>query len=109
MNRYSDGTLESIAERFKVLGEPNRLRILDLLREGERSVGELTEALDTTQANVSRHLAILRRHDLVERRKDGVVHRYRIADASIFRICDLVCGSLETSLRDRREELGGAG
>ena len=109
MRDFTDGTLEAIAERFKVLGEPTRLRLLNQLRDGERSVSELTEQVATTQANVSRHLAILRRHDLVERRKDGVTHRYRIADPTIFRLCDLVCGSLETSLDERREELAGGG
>lgn len=107
MRDFSDPTLEAIADRFRVLAEPNRLRILHLLRGGERSVGELTDALETSQANVSKHLALLRRHDLVARRKEGVVHRYRIADRSIFQLCDLVCGSLEAQLEDRREELGG--
>lgn len=109
MRHFTDGTLEAIAERFKVLGEPTRLQLLNLLREGERSVSDLTGEVPTTQANVSRHLAILRRHDLVERRKDGVTHRYRIADPSIFRLCDLVCGSIEANLDERREEITGGG
>ena len=109
MRDFTDSTLEVIAERFKVLGEPTRLRLLNLLRAGERSVGQLTEEVATSQANVSRHLAILRRHDLVERRKDGVTHRYRITDPSIFELCDLMCGSLEATLDERRDELAGGG
>lgn len=108
MTEFTDATLEAVAERFKILGEPSRLRLLDLLREGERSVSSLTEEMESSQANVSRHLGILRRHGLVEREKEGVVHRYRIADPSIFRLCDLVCGSLESQLEDRRRELGGS-
>lgn len=107
MREFSEATLEAIAERLKVLAEPNRLRLLNLLRDGELSVGELTEAVETSQANVSRHLGLLRRHGFVEREKDGVVHRYRIADPTVFRLCDLVCGTLETKLEERRRVLAG--
>lgn len=107
MRELSDDTLEQVAGRFKVLSEPTRLRILRALQPGERTVGELVEELDTSQANVSKHLGILRRHQMVARRKEGPTRVYRIADESIFRLCDLVCGRLEEEVRARRRALEG--
>lgn len=109
MREMSDRTLEEVATRFKVLAEPTRLRILRALQAGERTVGELVEALDTSQANVSKHLGILHRHSMVGRRKDGPRRLYRIADESIFQLCDLVCGQIEEEVRVRRRALEGDG
>jgi ArsR family transcriptional regulator len=105
---FTPRTLEMVADRFKVLGEPTRLRLLDALREGERTVGELVDMVETSQANVSKHLGILRRHHMVRRRKEGVHTHYSIADPAIFDICDLVCAGIEERLDARREELGGS-
>lgn len=102
-------TLEMVAERFKVLGEPTRLRILDALRQGEKTVGELVEEVGTSQANVSKHLGILHRHQLVGRRKEGVHSYYSISDPGIFRLCDLVCEGIEEGLDARREALDSSG
>ncbi|HKK08362.1 MAG TPA: metalloregulator ArsR/SmtB family transcription factor [Gemmatimonadota bacterium] len=104
---FTDQTLELVAARFKVLAEPTRLRILDALREGPRTVGGLVEELDTGQANVSKHLAVLRRHHLVTRRKEGVRSFYSIAEPAVFELCDLVCDSLERELDARRRALRG--
>lgn len=87
-------SLNLIAERFRVLGDPLRLEILHILGESERSVGALVEEIGANQANVSKHLQVLRRAGLVERRKDGLHAYYRITDESIFRLCDLVCGRM---------------
>lgn len=87
--------LELVAHRFKLLGEPTRLRLLQLLMPGEKSVNELVNASGSTQANVSKHLGILADGGLVERRKVGVSIFYRIADPSLFTLCDLVCLSLQ--------------
>ncbi len=103
---FSDETLQMIATRFKVLGEPTRLRILNELRAGPRAVSELVDALDTSQANVSKHLAVLRRHQVVERRKEGVRSFYSIAEPEVFDLCELVCDSLERELAARRRALG---
>jgi DNA-binding transcriptional ArsR family regulator len=92
--------LEIVAERFRVLGDPLRLQILHLLKQDERSVGALVEATSASQANVSQHLQILRQAGLVERRKEGLMAFYRIADPSIFQLCELVCGRLEEKYRD---------
>jgi ArsR family transcriptional regulator len=92
---HSDRALELIAHRFKLLSEPTRLRLLQLLMDGEKSVNELVSATNTTQANVSKHLGILADGGLVARRKSGVSTYYRIADQSIVTLCDLVCHSLQ--------------
>lgn len=91
----SDRALELVAHRFKLLSEPTRLRLLQLLMSGEKSVTELVQAANTTQANVSKHLGILADGGLVARRKVGVSTLYRIADPSLMTLCDLVCRSLQ--------------
>jgi DNA-binding transcriptional ArsR family regulator len=103
---FSEQTLDMVAARFKVLGEPTRLRLLNELREGARTVSQLVEALDTSQANVSKHLAVLRRHQMVERRKEGVHSFYSIAEPEVFDLCELVCDSLEREIEARRRALG---
>lgn len=107
MRDFTDATLEAIAGRFKVLGEPSRLRILNALRQGERTVNELVEELDLGQANVSRHLSLLRRHGMVARRREGIRRPYRIADPAVFELCDLMCGRIEADLEERRRAMGG--
>ena len=89
--------LEMVASRFKVLSEPLRLRILQILEEGEKSVTELTELTGATQPNVSKHLRILTEAGFVGRRQEGNTVWCFIADPSVMALCDTVCGSL----RDR--------
>lgn len=84
-----------IAERFKVLGEPARLQILNTLRAGERTVSELAERTGLGQANVSKHLQLLHAHGFVTRRRDGLHAWYRLADPDVFQLCDIMCGRLE--------------
>ena len=86
--------LDQVAAYFRALSEPTRLHILNLLRAGERNVGELAEATGYTAANVSRHLAQLTQQGLVRRDARGTSAYYSIADASVYRLCDLVCGSI---------------
>lgn len=102
---FDRDTLEMVADRFKVLAEPTRLELLNALRAGERSVTELVEATRGGQANVSRHLSILYRQGVVERRKQGLFTYYRVADPLLFDICELVCRSLEAATEARRETL----
>lgn len=106
MRDFTDETLQAIADRFKALGEASRLRILNALRKGEKTVTELVEELEMGQANVSRHLSLLRRHGMVARRKEGARRPYRIADPDIFELCELMCGRLEEELEERRRALG---
>lgn len=86
--------LEIIAQRFRALGDATRLSLLQALFEQERPVQELCAITGVSQANASKHLALLLERGLVARRRDGLFVRYRIADASLERLCSLVCSSL---------------
>lgn len=86
--------LELLARRFRVLGDATRLALLQALFAGERTVQELCAETDTTQANASKHLALLFEQGLVTRQRDGAFVRYRIADVTLERLCQAVCGSL---------------
>lgn len=86
--------LAQVAAYFQALSEPTRLQILNLLRQGERSVGELAQLCGYSAANVSRHLTLLTQHGLVRREPRGNSAIYSIADASVYALCDLVCGSI---------------
>ena len=103
-----DALAELVAQRFRVMGEPTRIRLLDRLRDGEASVQELTEALATSQQNVSKHLGVLAQARIVGRRKDGNLALYRIVDDSVFALCEQVCGSLQRQLADLNELVSGS-
>ena len=100
--------VELIARRFRVLGEPMRIRLLDHLRQGEATVGELSQALEASQQNVSKHLAVLTDAGVLGRRKEGNHVYYRIADEGVFTLCEDVCGSLQEQLRSLSELVAGA-
>ena len=95
--------LEIVAARFKVLGEPARLQILNALRSGELTVTELIDATGLGQANVSKHLQLLHAHGFVARRKEGLFAYYELADRDVLKLCDVMCGRLdvETAARTR--------
>lgn len=99
--------IPAVAERFRALAEPARLEILAELRGGERTVSELVDRTGLGQANVSKHLSLLRQNGFVASRKDGLFVRYRLADRDVLRLCDLICGRLERETRERREALKG--
>ena len=101
----SDKMIELVARRFHTLGEPFRLRILQLLETREHTVNELVEALDATQSNVSKHLQILFETGLVGRRRDGTSVYYTIGDPLIFKLCDLVCRSVTDKTRESLRDL----
>ena len=92
---YSDEVLELIAERFRVLAEPARLRILQVLMTGEHSVTQLVERTGLGQANVSKHLGLLRSAEFVRRRKDGLYAFYSVHDPSVEELCRIMCDRLE--------------
>ena len=102
-----DELAELIARRFRVIGEPMRIRMLDRLREGELSVNELSEALDASQQNVSKHLAVLADVGILARRKQGTHVYYRIIDEGVFALCEQVCGSVQQQLRALNELVEG--
>ena len=90
--------LALVAARFKVLAEPLRLRILQALEGGEMSVGDITEAVESTQPNISKHLKMLQEAGLVARRQEGNTVYCSIADESVLEICDVVCSSIRERL-----------
>ena len=83
-----------VAAYFQALSEPTRLQLLNLLREGERNVGEMAQLTGFTAANISRHMSMLSQHGMVARESRGTSVYYRIADESIYALCDLVCGNI---------------
>ena len=97
-----------IAERFKALAEPARLQILDSLRRGEMTVTELVDETGLGQANVSKHLQSLYAAGFVGRRKEGLFTYYEVADQSVFKLCDLMCGRIEQELGSRRKALAAS-
>ncbi len=94
MEEITEEILERIAARLKAMANPFRLRILQALHEGEHSVTQILARVGGSQANVSKHLNVLRGADLVTSRREGVSVYYRISDASVVSICDTVCDSL---------------
>jgi DNA-binding transcriptional ArsR family regulator len=94
--------LELVATRFRALGDATRLALLQALFEAERTVQELTLTAGTSQANASKHLALLLEQGLVARRRAGLFTYYRIADPTLEKLCGLVCGSLAERHETRR-------
>ena len=94
----ADPLVDLIAQRFRVLGEPMRIWLLDHLREDDATVTELQQALGASQQNVSKHLGILHNAGMVTRTKDGNHTRYSIADEGVFELCEKVCGGMRRQL-----------
>lgn len=103
MEGLTPDALQQVAAYFTALSEPTRLQILTLLRDGERNVGELAELCDYTSANISRHLSVLSKNGLVAKDNRGTSVFYRIADESVFALCDLVCGSILRHLEEKAQ------
>jgi DNA-binding transcriptional ArsR family regulator len=104
-----DELVELIADRFRALAEPTRIKLLDRLREGEATVLELNALVGTTQQNVSKHLNLLQHAGIVARRKQGNFSYYRIADDTVYALCEAVCGSLQNRFEGLRRVSGGTG
>lgn len=101
--KLSRDALALIANRFKLLSEPIRLQILHALQTGPLSVNELTETVNSSQPNVSKHLKMLQGAGVLRRRQEGNTAYYEIADESIFNLCETVCDSLEEKLKSDAE------
>ena len=99
----SDELLNRIAEVLKAMADPTRLKILHCLNQGERCVSDILEVVGGSQANVSKHLSVLKRAGLVDSRRDGLNVFYHITDEGVFTICRNVCDSLELRI-DREHE-----
>jgi DNA-binding transcriptional ArsR family regulator len=100
-----DELAELIARRFRLLGEPMRIKLLDRLRAGETTVQELATEVGTTQQNISKHLGVLADAGVVARRKQGNFVYYRVVDDGIWQLCNDVCGSVERQLESSLEAL----
>jgi len=95
-----DELVEVIARRFRLLGEPMRIKLLDRMRDGGATVGELTEATGASQQNVSKHLGTLHDAGLVSRTREGNHTRYAIADQVLFDLCEVVYDGLRRQVTD---------
>lgn len=93
--------VQQVADYFSVLGEPMRLRILNLLRDGEKCVQDLVEATETSQANVSKHLKVMLQAGMVNRRSEGTSAYYSVADDLSYELCNLVCDRLASRIEEQ--------
>jgi len=93
--------LELIAARFRALSEPMRLRLLNLLMGGEKSVGQLVEATGSSQANVSKHLSVLREAGMIAMRKEGLSSFCFIADPFVNELCEMMCSRLREEMESK--------
>lgn len=105
MRHVSPGMLDLVARRFRLLGEPMRLRIVQALMAGEKTVNEIVEAAEASQSNVSKHLQALTTGGLLGRRRAGNSIYYSIADRTVYKLCDLMCESATREARARLQEL----
>lgn len=96
--KQMDSLFSNMAGYFAVLSEPTRLRIMYAVCNGEKSVSEVIELCGSSQANVSRHLAALHKAGIINRRKQGVIVYYSIADNETVEMCQTVCSRLAQSL-----------
>ncbi len=97
-SKATDTMLEQAAVTFQALSDPTRLRILQALKEKERTVQELVSLFDWTQPNISRHLSILARAGFVGKSKRGAFVFYGIKGLGALRMCDLICGHLQSTV-----------
>jgi len=94
-DRIPDALLKTMADKFRLIGEPTRLAILHTLIDGgEKNVGQVVLETGRSEVNVSRHLKQLSKAKMVARRKEGLQVFYRLTDPVIEQLCGLVCGSL---------------
>jgi DNA-binding transcriptional ArsR family regulator len=97
--------LELIAARFRALSEPMRLRLLNLLMGGEQTVGQLVAATGSSQANVSKHLSVLREAGMMAIRKEGLSSFCYIADPIVYELCEMMCSRLRLEMESKAAAL----
>ena len=102
-----DAALELIAHRFRALSEPVRLKLLSALMQGEKNVTQLVEAAGTGQANVSKHLSVLKQAGMIATRRDGLATLCAISDPAIFQLCEIMCAKLKAEHDERSKHLAG--
>jgi DNA-binding transcriptional ArsR family regulator len=101
----TDKALELVAMRFRALSEPMRLKLLNVLMQGEHTVGQLVEATGSGQANVSKHLAMLREAGMIGMRKEGLSTYCYIADAMVNELCEMMCRRLREEMEAQARAL----
>lgn len=99
--KMSEESLDLIAKRFKALSEPMRLKIIQTIWHSEMSVQDIVAKVQTSQVNVSKHLAVLHECGFLKRRKEGLYTFYSIADTSVFTLCDMMCSVVKDKLNDQ--------
>lgn len=99
--------MDLVATRFRALAEPVRLQIMQELRAGERTVGDLVERTGLATANVSKHLQLLHAAGFVVRRKEGLYVYYGLSGDDVFRLCDIMCGRIAAESESRRKVVTG--
>jgi DNA-binding transcriptional ArsR family regulator len=104
-----DALVEIVTQRFRILGEPMRIKILDRLRASPATVGELRDATGATQQNVSKHLGVLLAARMVSRAREGNFVRYAIADDTLFALCEVVSDGLRRQLDELDAVFGDGG
>ena len=102
-----DPLVDAIAQRFRVLAEPMRIKLLDDLRDGPATVQELQDATGASQQNVSKHLSVLLHANLVSRTREGNFARYAVSDDSVFGLCESACGGLRRQVDELESVLAG--
>ena len=105
MRPASEQLLARIADRLKAMADPMRLHILHVLQGGELCVNDILAEVGGSQANVSKHLSVLRRAGLVDCRREGVNVYYRVSDPTVFAICSTVCDSLERQVDAEKRDI----
>ena len=101
LNPDDQAVVDQVANYFRVLGEPMRLKLLNVLREGERCVQDLVDESETSQANVSKHLKVMLQAGILAKRNQGTQSFYRVTDDLIFELCNLVCDRLATRIEQQ--------
>ena len=101
MEPVSTDVVQQVAAYFSILSEPMRLKILNLLRDGEKCVQDLVEATATSQANVSKHLKVMMQAGMLTRRTEGTSSFYRVADDLSFQLCSLVCDRIASRIEEQ--------
>ncbi|MBK1830994.1 winged helix-turn-helix transcriptional regulator [Verrucomicrobiaceae bacterium R5-34] len=101
--KLGEEALEAMAATFRVLSEPGRLALIQEVKEGERTVGDLVDETGLAQASVSKHLKILFDAGLLNRRKEGVKVYYSVKGDFVYSLCRMVCQKLDEEQRGRGE------
>jgi DNA-binding transcriptional ArsR family regulator len=97
--------LELKAEVLKVLAQPTRLKILELLRNGERCICEIVPAINGEQSNISKHISLMQKSHLITTRKDGVKVMVNVKDPGVFEILDKVSAILKNQMKEQEKLL----